>query len=286
VSIAHDGKKLWIPPARVKRSLVAISAVLDYDGIVPASSFRTVRSAVIVLHRSRWGECHKLLTFLTPERGLLRATAFGAYKGRSRLGMASEPFVHSTVHLYHNPVRDTFKVVEMEVRDGFDGLRGDLGKFYAASLWAEICLKSLAVGETTPDLFQLLLECLRTLEKNSDEGYLSLQFLWRFLGLAGYQPGLSHCERCGRPLEEGAVETWSPNGMGLVCGRCRDAGSLAAPAGCRRYLAASQGLPLAAAAAIRMEKESFAALRRLLLSAVEGVLESGLKSLETAGDPA
>jgi DNA repair protein RecO (recombination protein O) len=238
-----------------------------------------------VLYRVRWGECHKILTLLTPDRGLLKATAFGAYKGRSHLGLASEPFVHSSVRLYHNPVRDTYKAVEMEMQDGFDGIRMDLGKFYAASLWAEICLKSLAAGQTTPDLFRLLFASLRELEAASECGYLSLQFLWRFLGLAGFQPDLSHCERCGRPLEASAMEFWSADARGLSCGFCRTPGSIAAPAGCSRYLAASQALPLGPAAAIRLEKSSFSILQDLLRSAVQGALESRLRTLETAGEP-
>jgi len=253
---------------------------------VSASSFRTVRTSAIVLRRVRSGECHKVLTFLTPDRGLLKTMAFGAYKGRSRLGMASEPFVHSYVCLYHNPVKDTYKAVEMEVRDGFDGIRADLGRFYAASLWAEVCLKSLAAGETTSDLFRLLLESLRALEDSPDGTYLSLQFLWRFLGLAGYQPDLTRCERCGHPLEDAAVEHWSADGRGISCARCREPGAVAVPAGCRRYLAASQALSMAEAARIRMEREACAALQRRLHAAVQGALESSLRTLETTEDPA
>lgn len=253
---------------------------------MPAPSFRTVRTSAIVLYRARWGECHKILTFLTPDRGLLKATAFGAYKGRSRLGLASEPFVHSSVCLYHNPVRDTCKVVEMEMRDSFGGIHADLGKFYAASLWVEICLKSLAAGQNTPELFGLLLASLHELEAAAESGYLSLQFLWRFLGLAGFQPDLARCERCGRVLEASAVEFWSADARGLACDRCRTPGSIEAPAGCSRYLAATQALPLAQASVIRLEKRAFCALQELLHFSVQGALESRLRTLETAGDPA
>ena len=41
---------------------------------------------------SRFGEYHKQLELLTPDSGMLRAVAFGAFKGKSRLVSTSDPY--------------------------------------------------------------------------------------------------------------------------------------------------------------------------------------------------
>ena len=55
------------------------------------------------------------------------------------------------------------------------------------------------------------------------------------------------------------------------------------PAGCLRYLEASQALPLEPAVAVTLETASLAALRRALPRMVQNVLEGELTSLRLAG---
>ena len=192
-------------------------------------TFRTVSTPAIVIRRERMGESHKSLVLLAEGLGLLRATAYGAWKMHSSLRTGSEPFAHSLARLYHDPVKNTYKVTDLEVRESFDGLRADLGRIEAASLWAEVALKSLAAGEITGGLFRLLLDCLRALEAGTADRtpYVTVQFLWRFLDLAGYRPDAGACERCGRSFGETEGAAWLTAPGGIACGAC--AGSTGVP---------------------------------------------------------
>ena len=118
-------------------------ALPGFSGIMesPMQTFRTVSTSAIVIRRERMGESHKDLVLLTADLGLVRATAYGAWKMHSTLRTGSEPFAHSLARLYHDPVRNTYKVTDLEVRESFDGLRADLGRIEAASLWAEVVLE-------------------------------------------------------------------------------------------------------------------------------------------------
>jgi DNA repair protein RecO (recombination protein O) len=248
-------------------------------------TFRTVSTPAIVIRRERMGESHKGLVLLTADLGLLRAAAYGAWKMHSALRMGSEPFAHSLARLYHDPVKNTWKVTDLEVRESFDGLRADLGRIEAASLWAEVVLKSIAAGEITGGLYRLLLACLRALESGPADRapYASAQFLWRFLDLAGYRPDASACERCGRAFGESEGSLWLTAPGGIACRACAGGTGLALDAGARRYLETSRDLDLERALAIRLDPSSLAGLGKALQHASRGVLETDLASLRAMG---
>jgi DNA repair protein RecO len=244
-------------------------------------TFRTVSTPAIVIRRERMGESHKGLVLLAEGLGLLRATAYGAWKMHSGIRLGSEPFVHSLARLYHDPVKNTWKVTDLEVRESFEGLRAELPRMEAASLWAEVVQKSIAAGETAGGLFRLLLDCLRALEAGSVDrvAYATTQFLWRFLDLAGYRPDPCACERCGRSFRETEGASWLGASGTLACAACAGGTGFAISAGARRYLEATRDLDLAAALAVSLDAASLAGVERALAFAIRGVLETDLASL-------
>jgi DNA repair protein RecO (recombination protein O) len=253
----------------------------------PGTMYRSIATDAVVIRRERMGEFHKSLTLLTSGLGLVTATAFGAYKSKSLLRMGSEPFTHSRASLYHDPVRGTYKVTELEVRESFERMRQDFDGVCAASLWAEVVQRSFGAGETSDALFRLFLGCLRVLDSPGapPAAYATLQFLWRFLSLAGYVPDPAACDRCGRPLEAEPRAFFEPPAGVFLCPSCARPSSLPLPAGARRYLAACDLLSLKEAAGVRLERESLAALQEFLFSAVQSVLEGELKTLRFQGAP-
>ncbi len=242
--------------------------------------YRSISTQAIVIRRARVGEFHKSLALLTEDLGLITATAYGAYKAQSRLRLGSEPFTWCTAHLYHNPVKKSYKVTELEISASFEGLQADLGRLAAASLWAEIAQKSYGAGEMSGGLFGLFRDCLSLLEgaDPAQEQYLTLQFLWRFLGLAGYQPELGTCSSCGAAL--GGKGAWAlPRSLGLLCSACAGGQGVAIPPGALRFVAATQDQPLPLASSVQLEAAARAALRAGLLSLVQSVLEGPLTSI-------
>ncbi|HET6451446.1 MAG TPA: DNA repair protein RecO [Spirochaetia bacterium] len=241
--------------------------------------YRSISTQAIVIRRARVGEFHKSLSLLTADLGLISATAYGAYKAQSRLRLGSEPFTCCTALLYHNPVKKAYKVTELEITSSYEGLQGDLGRLAAASLWAEIAQRSYGAGETSADLFELFRDCLTLLERAEPElaQCLTVQFLWRFLGLSGYQPDITTCESCGAPFgDRGARHL--PHAHGFRCAACASGGSVISP-GALRYLGATQGQSIAEASRIGLEEHSRVMLRDILLSVVQSVLESPLASV-------
>ena len=241
--------------------------------------YRSISTQAIVIRRARVGEFHKSLSLLTTDLGLISAMAYGAYKTQSRLRLGSEPFTCSTALLYHNPVKKSYKVTELEIASSYEGLQGDLGRLAAASLWAEIVQRSFGAGEFSGGLFELFRDCLAALE-HADPApaqCATLQFLWRFLSLAGYQPNLSVCESCGAPLGERGAR-YAAHSHGFRCAACAPSGAVIPP-GCLRYLAATQELAVPQAAAVQLEERARNVLTDALLGVVQSVLEGPLASI-------
>jgi DNA repair protein RecO (recombination protein O) len=205
--------------------------------------------------------------------------AYGAYKAQSRLRLGSEPFTCCTALLYHNPVKKSYKVTELEIIASYEGLQSDLGRLAAASLWAEVVQRSYGAGETSSDLFELVRDCLTHLEHADPDlaQRLTLQFLWRFLTLSGYQPDIAACEACGAAFGDRGAR-YLPATHGFRCAACASAGSVVSP-GALRYLGATQRRTVSEAALIGLEEQARTSLRDVLLAIVQSVLESSLASI-------
>jgi DNA repair protein RecO (recombination protein O) len=140
--------------------------------------------------------------------------------------------------------------------------------------------KSYGAGEMSGGLFSLFRDSLALLENTdpAQEQSLTLQFIWRFLGLAGYQPELGACNSCGANLE-GRGAWYVPQSHGLLCAACSGQGGSLLPPGALRFIGATQGMPLSQAVRVPVEAGARAALRGALLGLVQSVLEGPLASI-------
>jgi DNA repair protein RecO (recombination protein O) len=242
--------------------------------------FRHSVTQAIVLQSRQFGEIHKSVTLFTPGEGLVSAVAHGAKKMGSRLRSTTEVFCLSRVFLYTDPVSRTHKITDMEGLHLFHGIRGSLARYYAASLWAELILKSFAGGESARPLFGLFKESLALCEHASPETAraLTLQFLWRYLVLTGHAPDLERCGECGRAFtDDEALAVAGAQGAAL-CRSCAGAAAVEVPRAGRRYLLHTSGLDLAGAARVRLDGGDERTVRSILLGLVQGILEVPLTS--------
>ena len=91
---------------------------------------RIERTELIVLKSDKSGENHRLVTMLTESRGLIRALAFGASGSKSKFRATTNPYCLADGELYHDPVKDLWRITQLDGKDLFEGIRGDLKKFY------------------------------------------------------------------------------------------------------------------------------------------------------------
>ena len=156
--------------------------------------FKTVNA--LVLREVRYKEADRILTLLTDTDGKITVKARGALRKSSKTAAATQQLTYSEMTLFGNLGRWT--VNEAAVKEGFDGLRADIGSFALGCYFAE-CVDALSV-EDQPDapLMQLALNCLYALSRGMyTPEHIKAAFELRLMCLAGYTPELSHCAVCG-----------------------------------------------------------------------------------------
>lgn len=190
------------------------------------------------------------------------------------------PYHRGAAELYHDPVKDHWRLTSFDVADTHEGLRENLERFYAASVWAEILLKSHGGGEDSEALFDLAAEALAKLSRIPGDivDRLTVLFLWRFLEIDGVQPDPDCCGNCGKRL--GNEEATGIDSGGMLSGACC-AGDTAVrlPAGSRRWLASAEGKSLDDVLRTGLPDHATAAAREWLLTLVQTLLERPLRSL-------
>jgi DNA repair protein RecO (recombination protein O) len=154
------------------------------------------------------GESDRLLTILTPEQGLIRATAPGARKPRSKLrGNSSLFFVNQ---LLIAKGRSLDKITQAETIKSYSKLSQNLGKLAASQYLAELALATALTEQPQEELFLLLNEHLNRLDQLNSASERQtcililaslVQGIFHLLALAGVAPQVQFCSLTQQPIK-------------------------------------------------------------------------------------
>ncbi|HWV58791.1 MAG TPA: DNA repair protein RecO [Longimicrobiales bacterium] len=177
----------------------------------------------IILQAFAYSESSKILRLATPAHGIIPAIAKGAMRPKSPYGGVLEPFTRGTATIHLKGGRD------LQTLSGFDLVRSghalcrDLTRFAAASVLAELVLRT-TVESAESGTFDLLDAALRELEAAETGGVdrVALAHAWKLVGHLGYAPVLDACVACGRALggeEDGFFDYDGGGARCMACGR-------------------------------------------------------------------
>jgi DNA repair protein RecO (recombination protein O) len=151
---------------------------------------RSYYTNTIILNLKPVGENNSTVTLLTPDKGVIYATLYGGPKSKLRSLVA---LWHSgKIWLYENPEKKQTKISDMEVANYHASFGQNLFKQYAASLAAELAIKTRCSG-SPEHCFTLVSGFLDGMELcDEEQSRLGLiRFLWRYLELMGVRPDTS-----------------------------------------------------------------------------------------------
>ena len=216
----------------------------------------------IILKNSRLGEFHKGVRIFSPEYGITEATAYGGYKPKSKIGPLVSPLSCGHFVLYHSPSSRKPKIEDFSPEYTFLLIQSDIKKYYTVLTWFEVVMCTHGGGDSSSDLFYLLVSSMQLLEIAKEEEilYINVQFLLRFLNIMGFPP-VSYFQKADYVVESNKLS-----------------------AGIFKYLDYTLGLPVSEAVHIRLGRKDAALLEQSVLSMVQTVLECRLNTLSGAFD--
>jgi len=181
---------------------------------------RNLTYRALTLRTKAIGESNREAWFLTEEEGVLRATVFGGAKSRLRSQVA--PFHEGELWLYHDPVRDSRKVSDFDVRSYRIGIRDLYERTLAAHALAETVLASHGGGGAWQDAVALCSQTLDTLSEADAQlcSRLGIYFLWHWAAHLGVRPDLSTCASCSCALPSEMTVFFSLESEAVLCGNC------------------------------------------------------------------
>jgi DNA repair protein RecO (recombination protein O) len=156
------------------------------------------RTEGIVLRTTPFGEADLIVTYLTSDRGIVKAFAKSPRKVKSRFGSSLEPLTQAKISFWGKEDAALPRLTQSDIIHSFDSLRGTLKSFLKASEIVELTLNFLPERDASGKVYSLLITTLHEMERGTETGLLLVYYKLRFLDIAGYLPGLDGCGRCGK----------------------------------------------------------------------------------------
>lgn len=233
----------------------------------------------LVLREVKVGESDKILTLLSPEHGIITASAKGSLRLKSKLFSGCGLFCYSEFTLFGGP--GMYRVNDVQVKQVFHGITGSIEAMALAMYMAEVAIVLAPSGPEAANQLRLLLNSLYLAgQGKKDLRQIKAVYEMRSMSEGGYMPDLLCCKNCG--LYEGDGFYFDPLHANLLCAEC------AARQGKRPNLTASALTALRHIALVddkhifsfRLAPQSLIALERVTQQYLLTCLDRPLKSLE------
>ena len=190
----------------------------EINKLTGRSHSRSYSVNAIVVRSIDFGESDRLVTLLTPYKGLIRAIARGARKPRSKLGGNVDFLRHISLSI--NRGRSIDSISQADVLSTFNSIRSDLTKTSAALYLSELTEKFSVEGPGNPDNYNLLLKALKILDIEKNNYNLPRWFEVQLLRMNGLMPEIKTCVDCSKHLLPNP-QVFSAARGGLLCSTCR-----------------------------------------------------------------
>lgn len=184
---------------------------------------RNFSTEALILRSRESPSGDRIVTLLTPLRGLVDAFVFGG--GKSALRAAASPFVCGTAYLYQDGTKNYRKLTDFSIAESFSSMRQQYESLWAASVIAEFIVRTQSCGGEHAAVFKTALSALRLMDQEpSPPPKLVLSaFLWQGVSLIGLKPDTERCANCSLSLTErnqsGKI-LYSPSDDGFLCEHC------------------------------------------------------------------
>ena len=178
---------------------------------------RLYRTPAVILKRTDLGEADRIVTFFSRDVGKIRAVAKGVRRTTSRSAGHLEPFTLSDVMFAVG--RELDVISQADTLEAFREIREDLELTTHAYYLAEVVDLLTEDRLENRDVFDTLVEGLRSLRATHDPRMVLIVFHLRLLEALGYRPELRECVSCRATIEPNRNHFSALLG-GVLCPAC------------------------------------------------------------------
>lgn len=156
-----------------------------------------IKTRGLVLREAKTGEADRILTILTPEHGIISASAKSSMRLKSKLFSATGLFCYSDFVLFSG--KSMYMVDEATPIEVFFGLRANIEGMSLAMYLAEVAATLGQEGQEAHSLLRLTLNSFYLIAENKKPlTQLKTVFELRAISEAGFMPDLIGCAVCGQ----------------------------------------------------------------------------------------
>ena len=171
----------------------------------------------LILRQIKVGEADRILTILTPDLGVISASAKGSMRLKNKLFSATGLFCYSEFSLTSG--RNHYFIDTAQIKNVFHGISATVEGMGLASYMAEIAAELSPAPPESEAQLRLLLNCLYMLsEKKADLRVIKAVFELRTMSECGFLPQLVYCRDCG--TYDGPAFYLDPQEGCLLCAAC------------------------------------------------------------------
>ncbi len=204
------------------------------------------KTEAIVLRATDFGESDRIVHLFTRDFGRLRGVAKGAKRSLKRFVGSLEPLARVDLRFFERKTADLVRIEASTLRAQFPGIRASLEKYGEACLIVELVTLATGEREVHRPLFDTLARGLALIDGLEDwaakgEGVGRL-LETRVLSLVGFEPEVTACVRCRKPLDRIARAAFCVPRGGLLCETCARGQQDLIPIGLATLRLLAQGL--------------------------------------------
>lgn len=234
----------------------------------------------IVIKSVDYKDSDKIVTIFSAENGMISARVRGVKKNKAKLAFAVQPFAFVEFLLVKSG--NFYTCINATSIDQFYDITTDFDNYIFMLACLEVCSKTVKEGDSEPQLFLFLLNCLKDVCYDGyNSMYVFIKFMLEAFKHLGYLLETEKCSICSGKLSD-KYFAFSYEFNGLICENCaKDNDCLELSRGEQSILKFIDGTPLDGLNKLKfLSREDLVSVISLLLKDFRFLTDSEIESIK------
>lgn len=239
------------------------------------------RTDAISLGRTDYSNSSQIITFYTRDYGKIHTLAKGFKRVSGRhSSKAVDLLTYYQILFIKREHTSLHTLTEAALQNNYPVIRSSLDKYYKASYMAELVNKFTMENDPCEQLFDVFLNSLTGIEKDTDTTVRLFVFEIELLKILGYLPEWGHCVNCKNSIQHISEVCFNAKEGGVLCRACQGKfqNGIVVPVGVVRIACQLADLRVKKLERIKIQLPICVEMERMLRYYITFLLNKGLNS--------